>query len=245
MGIIRAGMRNEFIKLLSLKKYRVLLLFACLFSILTGVLGGAAKGIIGLLSTNTPITVLAIAAEFVLPLMIAVAAADLFTAEQENGSIKASLTRPVSRISIFTSKVLVIILYIAMSLAVCLITTLVWSTVFNGMGLYKFTETFLAYTVSIVPMLPIILFAVLVSQFCKSSSSTVMLSVFGYLIIIAISLIFPNINPMLFTSYTGWYKLFIGAGMPVSNILNVLALLAAYSLIFFAAGSWAFEKKEY
>jgi ABC-2 type transport system permease protein len=50
---------------------------------------------------------------------------------------------------------------------------------------------------------------------------------------------------MVFTSYTGWYKLFIGSAMPVSGILRAFALLVAYTLIFYAAGAWAFEKKEY
>jgi ABC-2 type transport system permease protein len=94
-------------------------------------------------------------------------------------------------------------------------------------------------------MLPIILFAAAVSQWCKNSSSTVMLSIFAYIVIIAAGLVFTNLSPMLFSSYTGWYKLFIGAAMPVARTLNVFTLLAAYILIFFAFGYWAFEKKEY
>lgn len=245
MEIIEAGVRNEIVKLLSLKKYRALLLLTGIIGIFTALLGKAAKGLIGLLSTNMPNTVLSISTGFILPLMIAMAVADLFTAEQENGSIKAVITRPISRISIFTTKILAIILYIILALLVCLMTSVIFSILFNGIGSINIIETFLAYAVSIVPMLPIILFAAAVSQLCKSSSSTVMLSVFGYIIIVAVSTIFPSINQMLFTSYTGWYKLFIGATMPVTNILNVLVLLIAYTMILFGVSSWAFEKKEY
>lgn len=47
-----------------------------------------------------------------------------------------------------------------------------------------------------------------------------------------------------YADYKG-YKLFIGAAVPMANILNVFALLVAYTLIFFAISSWTFEKKEY
>ena len=245
MNAIKAGVRNESVKLLNRKKYQVLLFLTCLFSIAIGSLGGFTKGLIGLSLTNTPLTVLSLATGVILPLMIAMVSADLFTAEQENGSIKAIITRPVSRISILTSKMLAIVLYTLLVLLVCLVTSLFYGLMFNGLGVSNIAEALLAYAVSIVPMLPIILFSVAVSQLCKNSSSTVMLSVFGYIVIFAASVVFPHVSPMLFTSYTGWYKLFIGAGMPIANILNVLALLVAYTLIFFAVSSWAFEKKEY
>ena len=245
MKSIKAGVQNEFGKLLHRKKYQVLLVLTCFLSIAIGLLGGYAKGLIGLSLTNTPLTVLSLATGFILPLMIAMVTADLFTAEQENGSIKAVLTRPVSRISILTSKVLAIVLYTLLVLSVCLVTSLFYGIVFNGLGISNIAETLLAYAVSIVPMLPLTLFAVTVSQLCKNSSSAVMLSVFGYIVVFAATVVIPSISPMLFTSYTGWYKLFIGAGMPIANILNVLALLVSYTLIFFAFSSWAFEKKEY
>jgi len=245
MKALKAGVRNETGKLLSRKKYQVFLLLTGLLSIGIGVLGGFTKGLIGLSSTNTPLTVLSLVTGFILPLMIAMASADLFTAEQENGSIKAIITRPVSRISILTSKVLAIISYTLLVLAVCLVTSLIYGLVFNGLGVAHIAEALIAYAVSIVPMLPITLFAVTVSQLCKNSSSAVMLSVFGYIVIFAASIVLPSISPILFTSYTGWYKLFIGAGMPIASILNILVLLVAYTLIFFAISSWAFEKKEY
>jgi len=244
MEMIKAGIQNEIAKLLSLKKYQALLLLTCLISISSGLLGGVTKGLISLSSTNMPFAVLSLVTGFMLPLIIAMAAADLFTAEQENGSIKAVITRPIGRISIFTSKILAIVIYTILILLVCFIISLAWNIVFNGIDL-NITETFLAYAVSIVPMLPIILFAVTISQLCKSSSSTVMLTVLGYMIIILMGTILPRVYPMLFTSYTGWYKLFIGSAMPITSILNTLALLVAYTLILFAVSSWAFEKKDY
>jgi len=245
MKAIKAGVQNELVKMFSRRKYQVFLVLTGLLSIGIGSLGGFTKGWIGLSSSNTPLTVLWLVTGFILPLMIAMATADLFTAEQENGSIKAVVTRPVSRISILTSKVLAIVSYTLLLLSVCLVTSLGYGLVFNGIGMSHIAEALIAYAVSIVPMLPITLFAVTVSQLCKNSSSAVMLFVFGYIVIFAAALVFPSISPMLFTSYTGWYKLFIGAGMPITSILNVLTLLVAYTLIFFSISTWIFEKKEY
>lgn len=245
MEMIKAGVKNEITKLFNLKKYKVLLLLIGILGFSSNILGAIAQGNIIISFINSSFIVLTILTQFILPLIAAIASADLFTAEQENGSIKAIITRPISRIKIFMSKVLAIVLYIILSLLICFIISLISSISFNVIESVNIIETLIAYVVSIIPMIPIVFFAVAISQMCKSSSSTVMMFVLGYIIIIAASIIIPRINPMVFTSYTGWYKLFIGAAMPAGKILNVLTLFAAYTLILFAIGCWAFEKREY
>lgn len=245
MQMIKAGIKNEIIKLFNLKKYKVLLLLLCVFSISGNILKAIARGSIIISFINSPYIILTILTQFIFPLIIAMAAADLFTAEQEKGTIKALITRPVGRINIFISKVLTIVLYIILSLLTCLVISTISNIIFNGIESINIMEMFISYALSIIPMIPIILFAVMVSQLCKSSSSTVMMFVLSYIIIVAAATVIPSINPMVFTLYTSWYKLFIGATMPVGKILNVFSLLASYTLIFFSASSWFFEKKEY
>lgn len=245
MNMVYVGVRNEFQKLFYLKGYKAILVFLFVFSIGIGVLGNFSKGYIGLSLTNTPFTILSIATGLLLPLIIALAAADLFTAEQENGTIRAVITKPISRTNIFISKILAIVLYVLLALLLCLMTSLAWNVLMNGVSSSTILGTFLSYAVSILPMLPMILFAVAISQVCRNSSSTVMLTILGYLAILGLGIVMPNISPMLFLSHIGWYKLFLGTAIPITNIFNVLALFIAYGLIFFAAGAWIFEKKEY
>ncbi|MDD4530851.1 MAG: ABC transporter permease subunit [Candidatus Gracilibacteria bacterium] len=240
MNIIKAGVRNEFIKLMSRKKYQVLIVLTFFLSI-----GINMLSTLGNVSTNSSLVVLSTITGFILPLMIAMAAADLFTAEQENGSIKAILTRPISRIKIFSSKILAIFIYSITSLLIGYLSSMIYSILLNFEGLANIWEITLSYAVSIVPIFTIILFSAVISQLCKNSSSTVMMSVFSYMAIVVIGIIFSSISPMLFTSYMGWYKLFIGASMPLASIFNILILLLGYILIFFAAGLISFEKKEY
>jgi ABC-2 type transport system permease protein len=245
MKMVKAGIRNEMTKLFNLKKYKVLLVLIGILGFSSNILGAITQGSIIISFINSPFINLTILTQFVLPLIAATAVADLFTSEQENGSIKAVITRPITRAKIFMSKVLAIILYIILSLLICLLISLISSIAFNGIESVNIIETLIAYLVSIIPMIPIVFFAVVISQMCKSSSSAVMMFVLGYIIIIAVATIIPSINPMVFTSYTGWYKLFIGAAMPAGKILNILSLLVAYSLILFSISAWAFEKREY
>ena len=106
-------------------------------------------------------------------------------------------------------------------------------------------EIFIAYVVSILPIIPTIFLSILISQLSKSSSSSVMLSVLIYIIIMLITILIPSISSMIFISYVNWYKLFIGAQMPIKSILVIIGLFLGYSLVFFSGAYALFEKREY
>jgi ABC-2 type transport system permease protein len=173
------------------------------------------------------------------------AVADLFAAEQENGTIKAVITRPISRNEIFISKMISILIYVISILITTFIIGLVIGIFFGRTQVINIPEIFIAYVVSILPIIPTIFLSILISQLSKSSSSSVMLSVLIYIIIMLSGIIFPKVSSMLFISYTNWYKLFIGAHMPIKSILIIVGLLMGYSLVFFSGAYALFEKKEY
>lgn len=97
----------------------------------------------------------------------------------------------------------------------------------------------------IAASIPIIFFAITISQISRSTSGTVMISVLTYITIYVVTVIFPKAYPLSFTSYTSWYLLFIGSVIPVFNVLNIIVLFLAYSLIFFAISFWLFDKRQY
>ncbi|MDI3312525.1 MAG: ABC transporter permease [Thermoanaerobacterium sp.] len=127
---IRVGIYNEMIKLMYRKRYSYLLMLVFLISISMGLIGKFVNGIIGLYISNFPITVLSVLMTFVLSFIIFMVVADLFTLEQEDGTIKAVLTRPVSRIGVYISKILVIFIYTCMILLVGLISSLICGVFF-------------------------------------------------------------------------------------------------------------------
>lgn len=245
MRQIKAGFLNETGKIFSRKKYRVLLILSGIFCILIGLLARYANTSVNLSISNLPLSILSLFIYAILPLMIFMSTADLFTSEQENKSIKAIITRPVDHINVFASKVLAILVYCGSALGICFVIGSTVAILTSGMSPLDIVKTILAYLVSCLPLLTIILFSAFISQVAKSSSGSTILSVFGYIALLAIGTIFPAVYPFLFTSYTGWYKLFIGSSIPFSLVINVTALFIAYSLLLFVAGGTLFRRKEY
>jgi ABC-2 type transport system permease protein len=67
----------------------------------------------------------------------------------------------------------------------------------------------------------------------------------SYLVLSALPIIFPVLSEMLFTSYLGWYKLWVGILPDPAKLLHMLLIVAAYGTAFFTAGSLLFDRKEY
>ena len=245
MNAIRIGIINENTKLFKRSKYKILLICIGILSIVLGVISNYSGGLINVSLSNLPLNILSILTTVLIPLVIFMAVADLFAAEQENGTIKAVITRPISRNEILISKMIAILIYVTSILIVAFIIGLFMGILFGRTQVINIPEIFIAYVVSIVPIIPTVLLSILISQLSRSSSSSVMLSVLIYIIIILLGIIVPSISSMIFTSYTNWYKLFIGAQMPIKSILVIIGLLIGYSLIFFSGAYALFEKKEY
>ena len=245
MNTIRIGIINESTKLFKRSKYKILLICIGILSIVLGLISNYTGGLINVSLSNLPLNILSILTNVLIPLIIFMAVADLFAAEQENGTIKAVITRPISRNEILISKMISILIYVTSILIVAFIIGLFMGILFGRTQVINIPEIFIAYVVSILPIIPIIFLSILISQLSKSSSSSVMLSVLIYIIIMLSGIIFPSISSMLFISYTNWYKLFIGAQMPIKSILIIVGLLMGYSLIFFSGAYALFEKKEY
>jgi ABC-2 type transport system permease protein len=245
MNSVRIGIINESTKLFKRNKYKILLICIGILSISLGLISNYTGSLINVSLSNLPLSTLYILLNILIPLIAFMAVADLFAAEQENGTIKAVITRPINRNEILISKMISILIYVISILIITFIIGLVMGIFFGRTQVINIPEIFIAYVVSVLPIIPTIFLSILISQLSKSSSSSVMLSVLIYIIIILLGIIFPSISSMLFISYTNWYKLFIGAQMPIKSILIIVGLLMGYSLIFFSGAYTLFEKKEY
>jgi len=245
MNAIRTGIINENIKLFKRSKYKILLICIGILSMALGIISNFTGGLINVSLSNLPLNILSILTNVLIPLVIFMAVADLFAAEQENGTIKAIITRPISRNEILVSKMISILIYVISILVITFIVSSVMGIFFGRTTVINIPEIFIAYVVSIFPIIPTILLSILISQLSKSSSSSVMLSVLVYIIIMLSGIVIPSISSMIFISYTNWYKLFIGAQMPIKSILTIIGLLLGYSLVFFSGAYALFEKKEY
>lgn len=245
MKLIRAGIINESTKLFYRFKYKMLLI---VIGILVIALGGASNFMevhINILLFNLPLDVLSILNIVLIPVTSFMAVADLFAGEQEDGAIKAIITRPITRNEILISKMMSILIYEASILALTFVIGTIMGITFGRTEFISIPQIFIAYVMSILPIIPTIFFSTLISQLSKNSSSSVMFSMLIYIIIRILTIIIPSISPMIFISYTNWYKLFIGAQIQIKSILRIVGLFAGYSLIFFSGAYALFETREY
>jgi ABC-2 type transport system permease protein len=136
-----AALRWEIVKLTAQIRSRALLAAALIIPIVVvAVLNGQEQPpsdtIYGKLIHQSgyamPLLMLAFAAQWVLPLLAAVVAGDIFAGEDQHGTWKTILTRSVSRTQIFWAKTLTAMIYNLLVLAVFAASTIVSSLLIIG-----------------------------------------------------------------------------------------------------------------
>jgi ABC-2 type transport system permease protein len=136
-----AALRWEIVKLAAQIRSRALLAAALLIPIaVVAVLNGQEQPpsdtiygkLIHLSGYAMPLLMLAFAAQWVLPLLAAVVAGDIFAGEDQHGTWKTILTRSVGRTHIFWAKTLTALAYNLLLLAVFAASTIVSSLLIIG-----------------------------------------------------------------------------------------------------------------
>ena len=81
-------------------------------------------------------------------------------------------------------------------------------------------------------------------QVFKSPTLAILLSIVVCVALNMIAILKPSVGVMLFTNYMQWHKLFFGIAVPITAIINKLALLGGYTMVFAGAGYYLFERRE-
>ncbi|MFT8349714.1 ABC transporter permease [Clostridium saccharoperbutylacetonicum] len=245
MRQIKAGIISESTKLFSRNKYKRLLICIGILVILIVLFDNFTKGYSNVSLSNPPLNILSILNIALIPIISYMAAADLFTLEYKNGSIKAILTRPISRKNIIITKMLSILIYEMSILFTAFILSSILGIVLGKTQILSIPKIFLAYFMSIFPIIPNIFFSILISQFSKNGFSTIMLSILIFIILFLSSILIPSISSMIFISYVNWYKIFMGVQVSIKMVAEVIGLFVIYSLIFFYGAYVIFKVREY
>ncbi|MCL2397777.1 MAG: ABC transporter permease subunit [Defluviitaleaceae bacterium] len=247
-----ASYRNELIKLLRRKKYIVFLAIGVLICIIWAALGGAMSGFIGRMGhltinlTPTPMGALSFFLQLLIPLLIFMGATDLITVEGAEGTMKGMICRPAERWKLYTGKLLAIMTYVAIYLACVFVVSAILSQVFGRpLGAGELFAAFAAYMLTIPPLAVLAAFAALVALMGRSGTLTMLLLIAAYLAMSVLPIIFPVLAQLLFTSYLGWHRLWIGALPQGARLVHIITILLGYGTVFFVAGSLIFERKEY
>jgi len=249
MQLLHANIKNELQKLFLKKKTIAFFIIAAIIPIVSIILVLAFRNGLGIISANTtsfPLFVLGIFTNVFLPLFAAMVAIDLFSGEVGDKNLKITLLRPISRFKIYTSKILSVGIYICINLGLVFVISVILGFFLSGKDalLPGLLKDVLAYLVAVVPMLSIVIAVAFISQFFKSSSGALTVCILVFICAKVVPIFSQPVSRILITSYTDWHLMWIGSFLSYAKIFNVFMLFLSYSLIFFAAGFYIFDKKE-
>ncbi|MCL2166527.1 MAG: ABC transporter permease subunit [Clostridiales bacterium] len=253
MKAFLASYRNEWCKLMLRKKYIVFLCAGAGMDILWILLGRLAAAAaerqiegLSLFLTPTPMGALPFFLQIVIPFLIFMGVTDLITVECSESTMRAILCRPVERWKLYASKILAVVTYTAAYLVCVFAISIASNQLFGSpLGVEAVFFTFISYTLPLIPLTVLACFAALVALLGRSGTLTMLLLLLLYLALNLLSAFFPVLSEMLFTSYLGWYKLWIGALPRASKLVHMLIIVLGYGTVFFIAGSLFFDRKEY
>jgi len=247
MKLYLAGVRNEFEKLRAKKKYFVFLIIEIAICVLLLLIETALKrvsgGLFNIGIVDMSLVMLTFFIQVYIPLIIFMASCDLFSTEIQDGTIKAVLMRPISRLKIFLGKITAIMLLACVFLASLFITTILIEALFSG-GVRNFWVSFGAYALDIVPLFILLLMAVLINQFTKSSTLAMFVLILTYTLLMIVGILIPQLSGLLFTGYSQWHNIWIGQTIPFWPMISKIGLLAGYGTIFMSAGYYLFDRRE-
>ena len=177
----------------------------------------------------------------VLPLMIFMLCADVFTNEIETGMLKAVLLRPVSRFTVFMSKFFAIVLYVYLHLiAVCAVVLVIRTMQGSRVDMFAILA---AYSIAILPMTAFIAFSTLISLMVKNSSLAMYISMILYFVMQGVTVISATIGAMFFTSHLSVHRMILSENPPAA-LTNTLLLLLSSIVFLSVLAFFLFDRKE-
>jgi len=177
----------------------------------------------------------------VLPLMIFMLCADVFTNEIETGTLKAVLLRPISRFTVFTSKFFAIVLYVYLHLiAVCTVVLVIRTMQGSRVDLFAILA---AYSIAILPMTAFVAFSTLISLMVKNSSLAMYISMILYFVMQGVTVISATIGAMFFTSHLSVHRMILSENPPAA-LTNTLLLLFSTIVFLSVLAFFLFDRKE-
>jgi ABC-2 type transport system permease protein len=224
----------------------ILLLFPIAAAILLSQLQ-TGIGIAAISTGDFPQLMLGIYTNFFLPLLIFMAAADLFAGEVQDRTLKLTLTRPISRFQVFASKITVLALYALAVLAAALVVSLLSGFALQarsaGLG-DALVKAFVSYGIAWVPMIALATAAALLAQFFRSASGALAIAVVLYMAFKGLGLFYPKLAVYSPTFYTDWHQLWINSAVSAGNLLNASTYLLACCILCFTVAFAMFDKRQ-
>lgn len=204
-------------------------------------------GILAVGSSSFPTSILGLFTSVLLPLFIFMWAADTFAGEVGEGTMKITLIRPITRFKIYFSKTLALSVATVLLLAVMLLVSLACGLLLSS-GISEFMTGVViglkACMLAAVPMISIVIAAVFLSQFFRSSSSALTCSILVYMAGRFLPLVNPVARKVLIFSYTNWHTMWLGNITDPKLLLYAFITMLSTSIILFTGGFCLFDNRD-
>ncbi|MCU6793248.1 ABC transporter permease [Paenibacillus sp. WQ 127069] len=245
----KAAFLNEAVKLLKKKK----IMAAAILSILAVLIGqiavtavkhGLGLRVVG--STEFPIVVLSIFTYTILPLFAIFVAIDMFNGEFSSNTMKITLARPVSRLGVYSAKVLNIALFILANLMFVMVLSLLVGFIFNpaSASLLGVARVLLSYIATFFPVFVFALLVVLLSNILQGGLAVFFLSILIFIAFNFLGIFFSSYSSFFVTSMLDWYTLWISESFNIFKIFRQILILLGCGIMLFTAGYYLFDKKD-
>lgn len=252
MNALAAAWRGEWEKLLGRKKYIVFLIVGIVICIVWALLGRALsdfareRGGVTLNLAPTPMGALPFFLQILVPFLMFMGITDLITVEGADGTMRAMVSRPVERWKLYTAKIFAVMAYAGGYLMciffACALLSLTGS---ERLGASDILTSLASYALTLIPLAVLAAFAALIALLGRSGTLIMFLLILSYLALSVLPVFFPILSEMLFTSYLGWHRLWIGALPAAQKLVNMLLIVLGSGTVLYTAGSLMFEKMEY
>ena len=197
-----------------------------------------------------------------LPILIALVTGDLVSGERASGTLRLILTRPISRISLLTSKFLAASLY-----AICLVGFMGAMSV--GLGILFFgsgdllvlmstvsifepptatTRIVAAYCFGMLSMCTVASIATMLSTLLRSSVAAILGTIAAVIVLNFVAAfdvpMFEYVRPLLFTTHMNAWQSFFSYDFDIEGLLASSFVLVAYIVGSFLIAFSVFKRKD-
>ena len=197
-----------------------------------------------------------------MPFLSTIVASEIVSGEYSKGTFRIYLTRPIRRINVLLSKLIVVCIYATLTMFFFYAYTLFLSTIVLGKGdlavfhdgllfldesdiLWRF---FLAFIISNSVMITVSCLCFLFSSLSNNSVTPIISTISIVFIGTAISFIpiefFERLNPYLFTGYIDLFLTAFYDPIPVDKIINCFIINILWCLLFILLSFYFFNKKD-
>lgn len=197
------------------------------------------------LNLSTSLNMLGFLAEIYIPFIVFTATNELFGTEYQNGSIRALLVRPVTRLKIYFSKILAVFVVCAALFLGLFGVSAVLDVISGDMNGVEFLSVSSVYLIDLFPIFVIILMAALINGVLRNSGLSMLVCIVIYAVLKIGGIFIPTVSGLLFTGYTKWHTLWMGAALPFGVMLNKLMLLLGYTVVLGSSGYYIFLKSDF